>query len=189
MNLDIYLVGVGGQGVLTIAELIMAAAMKRGIPCNFFPTKGMAQRGGFVKAQLRLGEEKKGPDIMPGGADVVIAMEQSEALKAVDYCKEGGGFIVYGYRFLPTDVMLKRAPYPEWAEVEAEIKKRTDQCTFIDPAKLFEGGADNIYLLSAAQKHTALGAHFTAEELLEAIYERFPKGKEANGRSFALGQE
>ena len=50
---DIYLVGVGGQGVLTIGEIITETAFRAGLPVNFYPTKGMAQRGGFVKAQLR----------------------------------------------------------------------------------------------------------------------------------------
>ena len=41
---------------MTIGDLVTSAAMARGIPANFYPTKGMAQRGGFVKAQLRLVE-------------------------------------------------------------------------------------------------------------------------------------
>ncbi len=55
MSYDIYLVGVGGQGILTLADLIMRAAVHKGHPVSFFPTKGMAQRGGVVKAELRLG--------------------------------------------------------------------------------------------------------------------------------------
>ena len=49
---DIYLVGVGGQGVLTIADLITRTAFRKGIPVNYYPTKGMAQRGGFVKCYV-----------------------------------------------------------------------------------------------------------------------------------------
>ncbi len=52
---DIYLVGVGGQGVLTIGEIITETAFRAGLPVSFYPTKGMAQRGGFVKAQCRIG--------------------------------------------------------------------------------------------------------------------------------------
>ena len=87
---DIYLVGVGGQGVLTIGEIITTAAFRKGIPVNFYPTKGMAQRGGFVKAQLRLGRETVGPSIPEKGADLVIATEVSETLKAVRFIKPGG---------------------------------------------------------------------------------------------------
>ena len=72
---DIYFVGVGGQGVLTIGEIIAEAAFRKNIPVNFYPTKGMAQRGGFVKAQLRLGRTTVGPSIPEKGADLVIATE------------------------------------------------------------------------------------------------------------------
>ena len=44
---DIYLVGVGGQGVMTIADMILSAAAENGISASFLPYKGMAQRGGF----------------------------------------------------------------------------------------------------------------------------------------------
>lgn len=187
MNLDIYMVGVGGQGVLTIAEMIINTAMKKGIRCNFFPTKGMAQRGGFVKAQLRLGDAK-GPDISAGTADVVIAMEQSEALKAVDYLRPDGDMIIYGYKWQPTDVMLGRAPYPDAELVIAEAEKRTHNVTFVSPDQLSAGGADNIFLLGAAHRHSALNRLFTADELLEAIYARFPKATEKNGVSFREGE-
>ena len=87
---DIYFVGVGGQGVLTIGEIITETAYRKGLPVNFYPTKGMAQRGGFVKAQLRLGREAPGPAIPEKGADLVIATEVSEALKAVRFVKPEG---------------------------------------------------------------------------------------------------
>lgn len=188
-SLSIYMVGVGGQGVLTIAELIMAAAHKRGIYCNFYPTKGMAQRGGFVKAQLRLGDAEMGPDIRRGGADVVIAMELSEALKAVDYLKINGDMIVYGHRWLPTDAMLGKAPYPTAEEVAGEVAKRTEHYAYLNPSALPESGADNIFLLAAAHKHSSLGAMFSADELRTVVKERFPKGVESNMLSFEAGQK
>lgn len=188
MKLDIYFVGVGGQGVLTMADILMQAALARDIPCNFYPTKGMAQRGGFVKAQLRLGDGACGPEISLGGADVVIAMEQSEALKAIDYLKPDGDMIVLGYHWLPTDVMLGRAPYPDEKLLAQEAAKRTKNYWYLDKAKVPETVSDNMYLLSAAQKKTALSKLFSADELAQAIYARFPKGVERNKLSFELGQ-
>jgi indolepyruvate ferredoxin oxidoreductase beta subunit len=96
MNYDIYLVGVGGQGVLTIAELITEAAYLQGLPVNYYPTEGMAQRGGFVKAQVRLGRGFVGPNIPEKGADLAISMELSESLKAVRFIKPGGRFCALG---------------------------------------------------------------------------------------------
>jgi len=35
---DVFLVGVGGQGVLTIGDLIAEAALRQGVPVSFYPT-------------------------------------------------------------------------------------------------------------------------------------------------------
>ena len=71
---DILLVGVGGQGVLTIGDLLVRAAFATDVPASFCPTKGMAQRGGFVKVEVRLGAEGVGPRIGEHCADIVLAM-------------------------------------------------------------------------------------------------------------------
>ncbi|MDO4581228.1 MAG: 2-oxoacid:acceptor oxidoreductase family protein [Bacillota bacterium] len=186
-KLDIYLVGCGGQGILTIAELITRAAEAKGVNANFFPTKGMAQRGGFVKAELRLGPETVGPDIHAGGADLVIAMELSESLKALRYLKKGGDFVVYGYNWLPTDVMLGKADYPQVEDVKAAAAKIGAHTVYLDPGELPEGAADNIYLLAAAVKQSCLGELFSAEDIENAIVKRWPKGADRNQASFAAG--
>ncbi|MEG1537105.1 MAG: 2-oxoacid:acceptor oxidoreductase family protein [Clostridiales bacterium] len=186
-NYDIYMVGVGGQGILTIADMIMRASEALNVPCNYFPTKGMAQRGGFVKAQLKLGEYTVGPDIRPFGADLVIAMELCESLKALRFLKKGGKFIVYGHKWMPTDVMLGKAAYPTVDEVKAAAEKAGVEMVYIDPATLPEGAADNIYLLAATLKNSNLGDIVSAEAIKAAIVNRWPKGAERNIMSFEAG--
>jgi len=188
-KLDIYLVGVGGQGILTIAELITLAAEAKGISANFFPTKGMAQRGGFVKAQLKLGHGEIGPDIRPRGADLVISTELCESLKAVRFLKEGGDCIVYGYNWQPTEVMLGKAAYPTVEQVKGEVAKVGGNITYLPPEDMPADVADNIYLLAAAIKYTCLGDMFTAEEIKEAIVSRWPKGAQRNMVSFDAGMQ
>ena len=186
-KLDIYMVGVGGQGLLTIAELIMRAAEAKCISANYFPTKGMAQRGGFVKAQLKLITDEPGPDIRPQGADLVIAMELSESLKALRYLKKGGDCIIYGYRWLPTEVMLGKAPYPKVEDVKGEVIKAGGNITYLPPENLPSDAADNIYLLAAAIKYTCLGQLFTADEIKQAIVSHWPNGAQRNTASFEAG--
>ncbi len=186
-NFDIYMVGVGGQGILTIADMIMRASEALDVPCNYFPTKGMAQRGGFVKAQLKLGEYTVGPDIRPFGADLVIAMELCESLKALRFLKEGGKFIVFGHKWMPTDVMLGKAAYPTVDEVKAAAAKAGVDMVYIDPETLPEGAADNIYLLAATLKNSSLGNIVSADAIKEAIVTRWPKGAERNIMSFEAG--
>ena len=190
MNYDIYLVGVGGQGVLTIGKLIAEAAAGQGVPANFFPTKGMAQRGGFVKAQLRLGREVVGPAIPRAGADLVIAMERSEALKAVPYVRPGGEFLLYGHVWAPTAVMLRRADYPTLEAVQAEIRKAGAEVRYL-AAELpqYEGApvSPNLYVLGAAVGHTRLGSLFEAKTMAEMVAERWPRSRERNLAAFHAG--
>ncbi len=191
MNCDVYMVGVGGQGILTIGQVLTRAAQGQGIPASFFPIRGMAQRGGFVKAQLRLGREDAGPNIPDGRADLVISMEVSESLKAVRYVRRGGEFLLYGYRWEPTAVMLKKAPYPELDAVRAEVLAAGARLLYVDPAGLPElqgrRAPDNLYLLGAALGHTALGAMFDRERVAEVLRSRWPKAVEINTLAFEAG--
>lgn len=184
---NIYLTGVGGQGILTIADMIMRAAEALELPANFFPTKGMAQRGGFVKAQVKLGQSMVGPDIRPGGADLGIAMELSESLRALRYMKRGADFIVYGFQWQPTEVMLGKAPYPSRDDLRAQTEQAGVKLFYLDPAELPEGAADNIYLLGACLTHSRLGEMLPVDTVRQAITSRWPKGAERNMLSFDAG--
>jgi len=193
MNYDIYLVGVGGQGVLTIAELITRAAVAAGIPANYYPTKGMAQRGGFVKAQVRLGRAVVGPRIPEKGADLAIAMEQSEALKAVRYLKLGGDFVLLGRIWQPTAVMLGKAPYPGREAVKEHIRAAGAAVHFLDPGRvpLLDGRPVpyNVYVLGAAVGKTPLGQVLNPAAVAELIAVRWKRGVEANRLAFQAGLE
>ena len=160
MNYDICLVGVGGQGVLTIADILCEAALRVGVPFNYYPTKGMAQRGGFVKAHMRLGRLRVGPQVPEQGADLAISMELSEGLKAVRFVKHGGDFVLYSYVWQPAAVMLGKALYPSREQVLSEIDAAGARVHFLHPAELPRHGgrpvAPNVFLLGAAVGRTPL---------------------------------
>ena len=191
---DIYFVGVGGQGVLTIGEIITEAAYRKGMPVNFYPTKGMAQRGGFVKAQLRLGREMPGPAIPEKGADLVVATEVSEALKAVRYVKPEGDFVLYAHVWAPTAVMLGKAPYPKLDEVAAAARAALDDASRFcaippDALPLYEGApvADNIFTLGVVLGRTRLGELLPPAEVEEVVRGRWKRGVERNVLAFSAG--
>jgi len=191
MTYDIYLVGVGGQGVLTLGDLIVRAAINKGIAVNFFPTKGMAQRGGFVKAELRLGRTPVGPHIQEKGAQLVIAMECSEALKGVRYAQPGGDFLLYGHVWEPTAVMLGETAYPSLESVLEAIRGSNAQLIYIDPKELpkIDGGyvATNIFVLGAVFGNTRLGEVLNADKMAEVVQARWPRRAEHNVAAFDAG--
>ncbi len=193
MNYDIFLVGVGGQGILTIGEILAETAQACNIPVNFFPSKGMAQRGGFVKAQLRLGCEHAGPNIPERGADMVIAMELSESLKAVRYIKKGGDFVLYADVWAPTAVLLGKAPYPNFDQVHDQVIRSGAHLIWLTPDQLphFHGEpvAANIYVLGLALGRTALGQLLLPQDVSRVIAFRWRRGLEANLYAFQSGLE
>jgi len=181
---DIYLVGIGGQGVLTIGEIIMAAAFQQGHSVNFYPTKGMAQRGGFVKAQLRISPDSAGPGIPEKGADLVISTEVSETLKAVRFIKPGGDVVLFAYVWAPTAVMVGKAPYPALDEVTAQVEEAGASLAVIPPETLpcYEGlpVADNIYTLGVALAKTRLREILDPTDVETTVRTRWKRGIERN---------
>jgi len=188
---DVYLVGVGGQGVLTIGDIVAEAALQQGIPVNYYPTKGMAQRGGFVKAQVRLGRQMVGPQIPERGADLVIAMERSEALKAVRFVKPGQDFCLFGHVWQPTAVMLGKAPYPTLDQVAGQVERAGARLHYLDPEELplYDGVAvpANVYVLGAVLGLTELGDVLGAAEVADLVQRRWKRGAERNRVAFEAG--
>ncbi len=181
---DVYIVGLGGQGVLTIGDLLSKAAMDKGMDVNFYPSKGMSQRGGFVQGQLRFGRPECGPSLTPGNADLVVSMERSESLKGIRFAKKGGDFLLYDDTWYTTNVIMKKDTYPELSLVTDEIKKTgvTLYCLNSEHLPVVNGVPvrPNMYILGALLSNTGLKDLFTLDEVIETLKKSFPKGVEAN---------
>ena len=94
MTTDIILSGVGGQGILSIATVIGAAALREGLFIKQAEVHGMSQRGGDVQSNLRISSEPIASDLIPmGQADLVISLEPMEALRYLPYLKKDGRLI------------------------------------------------------------------------------------------------
>jgi indolepyruvate ferredoxin oxidoreductase beta subunit len=193
LHYDIFLVGVGGQGVLTIGDLIAETAMEAGLPVNFYPTKGMAQRGGSVTVQVRIGRQVVGPDMPERSADLVIAMERSEALKTLRYIRPSGDVILYDAVWEPTKVMLGKARYPVLEQVRERVQDAGCTLQYLAPEELpmHEGRAvpANIYVLGAALGHTTLGEVLDAEAVARTMSNRWERYQEVNMAAFRAGLE
>ncbi|MFH2114422.1 MAG: 2-oxoacid:acceptor oxidoreductase family protein, partial [Spirochaetota bacterium] len=107
---NIYMTGVGGQGIGLLAEILARAADYAGLAVRGCDTHGLAQRGGMVTSHLRLGHSWS-PLIPDGGADLVVALERHEAVRAVDsMLKPGGTMIWYDTSLQPLDVRMGLVP-------------------------------------------------------------------------------
>lgn len=82
-TLKIYFVGVGGQGNVLASKLVGEAALAAGVPVALSETHGMAQRGGVVESTAVLGGAAS-PTIADGCADILLAFEPLEAVRALN---------------------------------------------------------------------------------------------------------
>ena len=98
---DCLIVGVGGQGTILASRLIGMAALKLGFDVLGSETIGMAQRGGSVTSHVRVGRGIDSPLIPRRGADVILALEPCEAVRAVPYIKPDGVMIACDGAVLP----------------------------------------------------------------------------------------
>ena len=109
-QINIYITGVGGQGIGLLSEVVLRAYDYAGFGVSGVDTHGLAQRGGIVRSHIRVGEGVFNPLIEPESADVVLALERTEALRALyEFCRPGGTLVYYNADWQPLSVRLKQA--------------------------------------------------------------------------------
>lgn len=122
---DIYIIGVGGQGVGLLSETLIRAADHAGLEVRGADTHGLAQRGGMVVSHLRLGAGARSPLVMAGQADLVLALEIHEALRGMNlFLKDGGALVYYDTAWQPLSVRLKQDKPLDAAVIGKECQTR-----------------------------------------------------------------
>lgn len=118
--------GVGGQGVLLIAEVAALAALAAGHDVKQTEVHGVSQRGGSVESHVRFGPAVHSPLVSLGQADVVIGLEKLEALRFASFLRmDGGGngrwlpdagvLLVNDHEIIPGSVAGAAEKYPHQA--------------------------------------------------------------------------
>ncbi len=109
---NIFLVGVGGQGTILASELLSAVLMDADYDVKKSEVHGMAQRGGRVESHVRFGPRVYSPLIVRGEVDYLVGFELSETLRSMDWLAPQGVVIVDRKAILPYTAQVGDAPYP-----------------------------------------------------------------------------
>ena len=142
MAFNIYICGVGGQGIGLLAASLAQAAARA---CD---THGLAQRGGVVSSHIRLGEDALTPLVPEGEADLVLALERLEALRgAAQYLKPGGRVLYYDTAYQPVSVRAGEAHYPTQKEVKKEVEEMGGQAEAVKAGEMRDPRMQNAALL------------------------------------------
>ena len=187
---NILVVGIGGQGVMTAAEMLARTALNQGFDVKKTEVAGMAQRGGVVSSHVRFGAKVYSPQIDPGEADLLIGFEAAEALRWLPHLRPTGVAMVNTLRLAPPVVSAGLYDYP--ADPIAELAASGIEVHAFNAGAIADGLGNaklvNTIMLGAISDHLP----FPAEVLKECIIEGFraykPKLADINAQAFDAGR-
>ena len=188
MKTNIVITGVGGQGVITAANILGKAAVNAGLNVFVSEVHGMAQRGGSVNCTVRIGDVS-GPLVQSGSADVILSTEPAEALRYINYSNKKTKIITDITPVIPFTVATGEEKYPDLDSIFKELEKYGElfKIDAVNIAK--DAGAvitKNIVMLGALEASGVLP--FQKEVLLNTILENVPaKFKDVNKKAFEDG--
>jgi indolepyruvate ferredoxin oxidoreductase beta subunit len=188
---NILVVGIGGQGVMTAAEMLARAALAQGYDVKKTEVAGMAQRGGVVSSHVRFGPKVYSPQIDPGEADLLIGFEAAEALRWLPHLRATGVAMVNTLRLPPPIVSAGLYDYP--ADPIAELAAAGIQVHAFDAGAIADELGNpklvNTIMLGAISDYLP----FPAEVLKACIVEGFlaykPKLADLNASAFDAGRD
>ncbi len=156
-SFNIYLTGVGGQGIGLLSEMILRAIDHAGHKVKGVDTHGLAQRGGIVVSQIRMGEHVFSPLIPRGQADLVVALERHEALRAVAQFGKAGGFLVYyNTVWQPLGVRLGTAAEVSETDLQAQCRQSRVEFEQVFESALEDVRMQNVAVLARIAKRTLI---------------------------------
>ena len=104
--------GVGGQGVLLVAELAARAAIHAGFDAKKTEVHGAAQRGGSVVSHVRFASKVYSPLTPAGEVDILVALEKLEGLRWASFVRPSGLIILNEEERVPAQLTDKPVEYP-----------------------------------------------------------------------------
>jgi indolepyruvate ferredoxin oxidoreductase beta subunit len=191
-ELNIIVAGVGGQGVVLMSEILGNAAVRDGFKVRGSEVLGMAQRGGSVFSNIRLGTDVEAPLTSDGKCDMLVALEPSEALRNIQYLNETSVVIFNTRKVIPSTVSLGKSSYPEIGQITERLQAVAGRVIALDAQELAEKAGSrqstNVVMLG-----TLFGCGkmpINEETVKTLVRERFPaKAAEVNLKAFDLGRQ
>jgi indolepyruvate ferredoxin oxidoreductase beta subunit len=187
---NILVCGIGGQGVMTAAEILAQAAIAKGFDVKKSEVAGMAQRGGVVTSHVRFGKKVWSPVITQGTADLLVAFEVAEGSRWADHLRPGGVAMVNTIRLVPPVVSVGLFKYPD----DPVAQMRAAGVTVYD----FDAGAIarqlgdlklvNTVMLGAIADYLPFPADGLEEQIVGRFRERKPAMVAVNKQAFDQGR-
>jgi len=188
---NILVSGIGGQGVMTAAEILSQTALAQGYDVKKTEVAGMAQRGGVVTSHVRFGPRVLSPAIPAGEADILVGFEPAEALRWCTQLRSGGVAMVNRVRQEPPVVTLGLFEYPD--DPVGEMKRLGIEVHAFDAGAIARDLGNfrlvNTVMLGAIADYLPFPAEILKNAILDRFRARKPKLVEINEQAFEAGRE
>lgn len=183
---SIMIVGVGGQGTLLASRILGEELISNGFDVKVSEVHGMSQRGGSVVTYVKYGSKVNSPIVNEGEADLILAFEQLEAARWLQYLKKDGTLIINTQKIDPMSVIIGNSVYPDG--VLDAINKAGAKTTNLDALSLAVSAgsakAVNVVLIGVMASHMDLNRDVWINAIKNTVPEKF---LEMNLKAFDLG--
>ena len=153
--------GFGGQGVMSMGQLLAYAGMIEDKHVSWLPSYGPEMRGGTANCGVTVSDEEIGSPIITNDADIAIVMNLPSLIKFEKDVKPGGKIFVNS------------------SLIEKKVERTDIEVYYIDANKLAADigniKAANLVMLGAVLKSTPI---VDIESILEAFKKVFGPSKE-----------
>lgn len=190
---NIIMIGIGGQGTLTMMEMLALAAEEANEEVRVLSRVSLARLGGSGMCHVRLGPSVS-PAIPVGEADVLLTLEMSEVLRVLPMARRGALAFINTFRRLPIAAGVADIHYPTREEIEVALDETGVTGIFVPemlplPSNEIEDGQQsnsrvNIVMLGVFCSYTQLLPRAVLEN---SIISRLPQFAEQNLRTFSAG--
>ena len=179
------LVGVGGQGAILTAKVLVNGLMRAWYDVKMSEVHGMSQRGGSVSTQVHWGEKVYSPVIGQGAADIIVAFEKMEAVRYAGYLKPGGAAVINDYEMASSSIAAGLCQYPQGC---LEAMERHFRCHVLKAEEIARslGSAKcmNIVLFGGMVRALGMESIDWESVIAETVPEKF---RELNLRAYRAG--
>ncbi len=151
---NIYMTGVGGQGIGLLSQALVRGADLSGMPVMAVDTHGLAQRGGVVVSRIRCGQGVNSPLTLAHDCDLVLGMEIHEALRGVSTALKKGGTLVYlNHSWQPLSVRMGQSNAVTQADISQACALFDARCIGLDIGQVIDPRMQNMALVGTVAKH------------------------------------
>lgn len=137
-ELNLIIVGVGGQGNIITARIIGDAARIDGYKAKIGDVFGTTQRGGSVSSHIRISKTKEcGPIIPFNSADVIIGFEPMEAARVFrKFGNSNAKVLLNPEPIPPISVLSGGVEYPSIEKISSDLRKICNDFVVVEASKL-----------------------------------------------------